>query len=61
MLGFQDFGVWLAFVGTILSAVICVVYGIINWNKPREDEASEIKEEIEWEKKDPELNEGELP
>ncbi len=58
MLGFQDVGVTLAFVCTILSAIVCVVYGIVNWNKPREDEQSEIKEEIEWEKRDPELNEG---
>jgi hypothetical protein len=61
MLGFQDWGVLLAYVGTILSAVICVVYGIINWNRPREDQAQEIKEEAEWEKKDPDLSEGEQP
>jgi len=59
MLGFQDWGVTLAYAGTILSAILCVVYGILNWNKPREDEETEIKEEVEWEKKDPELNEGE--
>lgn len=58
MLGFQDWGVTLAYLFTILSAVICVVYGILNWNKPKEDEDQEIREEIEWEKKDPELSEG---
>lgn len=59
MLGFQDAGVMLAYVGTILSALLCIVYGIINWNRPKEDESLEIKEEFDWEKKDPELNEGE--
>ncbi len=60
MLGFQDWGVTLAYVGTIVSASVCVVYGILNWNKPREDEESEITEELNWEKNDPELKEGDI-
>jgi hypothetical protein len=58
MLGFGDVWVFLAYFLTIGSAVLCVVYGIVNWNKPREDVDEEITEEAAWEKNDPELNEG---
>lgn len=54
-LGIQDFAVFLAWAGSILVALVCVVYGFLRWN-PREDEAKEIKEELDWEKKDPNLN-----
>jgi hypothetical protein len=33
MLGFGDFGVAAALVVTILSAALCVVYGVVNWNR----------------------------
>lgn len=59
MFGLADLGVSLAFGLTILSAGACVVYGIVNWNLPREDMDAEVKEEMEWERRDPELNEGE--
>jgi len=58
MFGFGDVWVLLAYVLTIGSVVLCVVYGIANWNKPKEDLGDEIREEAEWEKRDPELNEG---
>lgn len=56
MLGLSGIGVVLAYVLTILSTALCVVYGIVNWNKPNEnEEKTEIVEEANWEKKDPEL------
>lgn len=56
MLGLSGIGVVLAYVLTILSMALCVVYGIVNWNKPNEnEEKTEIVEEANWEKKDPEL------
>ncbi len=56
MLGLSGIGVALAYVLTILSTVLCVVYGIVNWNKPDEkEEKTEIVEEAKWEQKDPEL------
>jgi len=58
MFGFGDVWVLLAYVLTIGSVILCVVYGIVNWNKPKEDENAEIAEEAVWEEKDPELNEG---
>jgi len=31
--GFGDWGVWAAYVISIASVVICIIYGIIKWNK----------------------------
>lgn len=58
MFGFGDVWVFLAYFMAIAAMVLCVVYGVINWNKPKEDVVKEVLEEAEWEKKDPELNEG---
>ena len=38
MLGISDSGIWLAYILCIISALICVVYGFINWNKGNESE-----------------------
>lgn len=58
MLGFGDVWVLLAYALTIGSVILCAVYGVMNWNKPKEDQNEEIREEAVWEEKDPELNEG---
>jgi hypothetical protein len=56
MLGFQDIGAFLAYALTVVAALLCVVYGIVNWNRPAPDEeAKEIDEELAWEKRDPDL------
>ncbi len=54
LLGIQDIWVWLAYILSILSTVLCVVYGLINWNKGEEpvkpedvDWAKEEKNEVE--------------
>ncbi len=52
MLGFEGIGVWLAYVLSIAAALLCVIYGIINWNKGGEHEGKEVAEEVKWEKKD---------
>jgi heme A synthase len=58
MLGINGTGVAAAYILTILSAALCVWYGIVNWNKPEEsEEKAEIAEEAAWERKDPELGE----
>lgn len=33
MLGIQDFSILLAYVACILSTLLCIVYGFMNWNK----------------------------
>jgi hypothetical protein len=58
MFGFGDLWVFLGYALTIASVVLCAVYGILNWNKPREDVALEAKEEAAWEERDPDLSEG---
>ena len=50
-LGLSDFGIISAYVLCILSTLLCVVYGIVNWNKGGEDESVQITEESEWESK----------
>jgi len=50
-----DTGVSLAFWLTILSALLCVVYGIINWNKG--DEESNDVLLAKWAEEEKEINE----
>jgi len=45
MLGIEDKWVALAYILCVLSALLCIVYGAINWNKG----VSELgPEDIEW-------------
>ena len=57
MLGIEDPGIYWAYILTILSSVLCVVYGIVNWNKGviRQDD---IKESVDWEEKEDKINEN---
>ena len=41
MMGIESTTVWLAYLLSIVSALGCVIYGLVSWNKG----ASEIKEE----------------
>ena len=45
MLGIEDLWVWLAYLLCIVSAILCVVYGIIFWNKGDE---SVQPDDIKW-------------
>lgn len=55
MLGFEGAGVLLAYVLSISAALVCVIYGIKNWNTPSDEVVNrEIDEEINWEQNDPE-------
>jgi hypothetical protein len=55
VLGLEGLGVILAYVLSIAMALLCVVYGVINWNKSGEKETAQIEEEIAWEKNEPEV------
>lgn len=57
-LGLEDPVVVAAYLCTIGAAILCVIYGIINWNKGAQDEQKEIEEEVEWEKKEQAISEG---
>ena len=49
MLGINDPWIWGVYLLCILSTLLCVVYGLLNWNKGGETEEEEISEEQAWE------------
>lgn len=54
MLGFEGAGILLAYVLSISAALLCVLYGIKNWNIPGDEVVNrEIDEELKWEQNDP--------
>jgi hypothetical protein len=60
VLGIDDPWIWGVYLLCIISALLCVVYGFVNWNKEGELEALEIKEEADWEAGEEEMQEKEL-
>ena len=60
VLGIDDPWIWGVYLLCIISALLCVIYGIVNWNREGELEASEIKEEAAWEASEEEMQEKEL-
>ena len=60
VLGIDDPWIWGVYLLCIISALLCVIYGIVNWNREGELEASEIKEEAAWEEREEEMQEKEL-
>lgn len=60
MLGIEDPWIWGVYILCILSTLLCVIYGIVNWNRGSELEAQEILEEAAWESKEEEMEEKEL-
>jgi hypothetical protein len=56
MLGFSSVNIFLAYTLTILSAVACVVYGILNWNKGGDPDEKELNQEKQWMKEEQELD-----
>ena len=59
MLGFQDKWVLLAYLLSIGSSLLCVIYGIVNWNKGDEP----VKpEDVKWATEEkPEVEEAITP
>jgi len=60
VLGINDPWIWGVYLLCILSALLCAIYGLANWNKGGELEAVEISEEVSWEAKEKEMQEKEL-
>jgi hypothetical protein len=48
MLGLGDFWVSLVFVLCLGSVALCIVYGIVKWNKDGEPSKKELAEEKRW-------------
>ncbi len=49
MFGISDPWILSTYLLCILSAALCVVYGLANWNKGAEEERTQIAEEAAWE------------
>ena len=56
LLGMGDFSIFLVYILCIASALACVLYGIINWNKGAEPE-EELAKDQAWEEKDDKIKE----
>lgn len=60
MLGIDDPWIWGVYLLCIFSALLCLIYGMVYWNKEGELEALEAKEEEAWEEREEEMQEKEL-
>ncbi len=60
MLGIDDPWIWGVYLLCILSALLCLIYGMVNWNREGELEALEVKAEEAWEESEEEMQEKEL-
>jgi len=56
LLGMGDFSIFLVYILCIASALACVIYGIINWNKGGETE-EELAKDKEWAEKENKIKE----
>ncbi len=59
MFGITDPGIYWAYLLIFLCLAFSIIYGIINWNKGGESDEEEIMTDIQWEKKENELNDQE--
>lgn len=57
MFGIIDPVIWIGYVLTILSVIACIVFSVKNWNKGADTVSEEPDKNLEWEKKENELNE----
>ena len=48
MFGLEDPGIVLVYLLTFGAALLCVVYGIINWNKGGEPTPDQLAEDRNW-------------
>jgi len=49
MFGIPDLTIVAVYLLCISSALLCAIYGLVNWNKGGELESQQIEEEAEWE------------
>jgi len=57
MLGIKDPWILTAYLLCFLSALACVIYGCLNWNKGNENEQEEFSEGAKWEKDELQIEE----
>jgi cellulose synthase/poly-beta-1,6-N-acetylglucosamine synthase-like glycosyltransferase len=54
--GLSGFSIFLAYLLTILSAILCLVYGILHWNKGQHPH--DIEEELDWQKEQVQIDDN---
>jgi hypothetical protein len=59
LLGIEDPWILTVHLLCILSTLLCVAYGAMNWNKGQEREPTEISEQVAWEARE-EIQEKEI-
>jgi len=57
MFGLGDIAVSLVFLLTILSSILCIVYGIVMWKSPEKISELEKKEKEMWVKEEEKIEE----
>jgi len=58
MLGLEAPSIWLAYLLSILAALLCVVYGIVTWNRGGRVETRVVEPEVrEWVEEEKEIEE----
>ena len=55
MFGIEDPVIYIGYLLTVLSLLLCVIYGAINWNKRDEPEESVLETDVKWEEKEEEI------
>lgn len=55
MFGLSDSAIWLAYLLNILSVILTIVYGIVNWNKGGDLPPEEVAEETAWAQEETEI------
>lgn len=60
MLGIDDPVIWGVYLLCIFSTLLCLIYGIVKWNREGELEAVEVREEAAWEAEEEEMEKKEL-
>ncbi|HNS13764.1 MAG TPA: hypothetical protein PKM08_00390 [Syntrophorhabdaceae bacterium] len=55
MLGFPDIWILAGFILSFVSALFCVVYGIINWNRGSIEKEGDYREDLRWEREEIDL------
>lgn len=55
MFGIEDPVIYIGYLLTVLSLLLCVIYGAINWNKGDDPEESTLETDVKWVEKEEEI------
>ncbi len=55
MFGIEDPVIYIGYLLTVLSLLLCVIYGAINWNKGDDPKESALETDVKWVEKEEEI------